>query len=123
EQPSVLFIYARGTGTMMVAGEDSQVESVIKLAGGKNAVSGFKDFKPLTAESLVKANPDIILLFDSGYESLGGYSGLLNVPGIQETKAGANKNFVAMDGQFLTGFGPRLGQAVTELAVKIHKKQ
>ncbi len=119
-KPKVLFIYARGTGTMMVAGQRTQLDEMIKLAGGENAVSGFEDFKPLTAESLVAANPDVILLFDSGLSSLGGVDGLLNVQGISETNAGKNRNVVEMDGQFLTGFGPRLGKAIVKLAEEIH---
>jgi len=119
-KPKVLFIYARGTGTMMVAGQRTQLDEMITLAGGENAVSGFEDFKPLTAESLVAANPDVILLFNSGLSSLGGIDGLLEVQGISETNAGRNRNVVEMDGQFLTGFGPRLGKAILELAEKIH---
>jgi iron complex transport system substrate-binding protein len=118
-KPKVLFIYARGTGTMMVAGEDTNVEDAIELAGGVNAISGFKDFKPLTAESLVQANPDVILLFDSGLESLGGAAGLLKVQGVAQTNAGRNKKIVEMDGQLMTGFGPRLGKAMAELSQKI----
>ena len=120
-KPKVLFIYARGTGTMMVAGQRTQLDEMITLAGGENAVSGFEDFKPLTAESLVAANPDVILLFDSGLSSLGGIDGLLEVQGISETNAGRNRKVVEMDGQFLTGFGPRLGKAIIELAEKIHE--
>lgn len=119
-RPKVLFIYARGTGTMMVAGENTQVGQMIELAGGQNAVKGFEDFKPLTAESLVKANPDVILLFESGLQSLGGMEGLLKVQGIAQTNAGKNRKVIEMDGQLLTGFGPRLGQAVGELARGIH---
>lgn len=119
-KPRVLFIYARGTGTMMVAGQDTQVEKMIVLAGGENAVSDFTDFKPLTAEALVSANPDVILLFDSGFSSLGGEGGLLEVQGIEQTNAGKNKKIVEMDGQFLTGFSQRLGKAILELKEKIH---
>lgn len=118
-KPKVLFIYARGTGTMMVAGEGTSLEKIINLAGGQNAVKGFNDFKPLTAEALVQANPDIILLFSSGMQSLGGPQGLLDVQGISQTKAGKAKRFVTMDGELLTGFGPRLGMAIAELAQKI----
>lgn len=120
-KPKVLFIYARGTGTMMVGGEGTQAEEIIELAGGENAVEGFEDFKPLTPEALVAANPDVLLLFSSGLESLGGVQGLENVQGVHETNAGKNKRFVAMDGQLLTGFGPRLGLAVKELKEKIHE--
>lgn len=121
-KPKTLFIYARGTGTMMVAGNGTQVQKMVQLAGGQNAITGFKDFKPLTAESLVLANPDVILLFDTGLESLGGTNGLQNVPGIAQTNAGKNKRFIVMDGQLLCGFGPRLGVAVAELAKKLNAK-
>lgn len=117
--PKVLFIYARGTGTMMVAGSGTPVETMIQLAGGQNAATGFSDFKPLTTEALVAANPDVLLLFDSGLESLGGARGLLNVPGVAQTNAGKAKRFVSMDGQLLTGFSPRLGKALGELVRKI----
>jgi iron complex transport system substrate-binding protein len=118
--PKVLFIYARGTGTMMVAGDKTASSSIIEIAGGTNAVTGFEDFKPLTPEALVAANPDVILMFDKGLESLGGIEGLLRVPGVIETSAGKNKNVIEMDGQLLTGFGPRVGQAATELANKLN---
>ncbi len=117
--PRVLFIYARGTGTLMVAGQGTQVEKIVQLAGGQNAATGFTEFKPLTAEALVAANPDVLLLFDSGLQSLGGKAGLLQVPGIAQTTAGRTGRVVEMDGQLLTGFGPRLGLAAAELAKKL----
>ncbi|OJJ18914.1 hemin ABC transporter substrate-binding protein [marine bacterium AO1-C] len=117
--PKVLFIYARGTGTMMVAGDGTSVQQMITLAGGQNAISGFESFKPLTAEALIKANPDVILMFDSGLKSLEGPEGLLKAPGVKETNAGRNKAFITMDGQFLNGFGPRLGEAALELNKKL----
>lgn len=119
-RPKVLFIYARGTGTMMVAGEGTQMQSIIEMAGGSNAVKGFTDFKPLTPEALVSANPDVILLFSSGLESLGGTTGLMNVQGVVQTNAGKNKRFVTIDGELVSSFGPRLGIAVNELAQKIN---
>jgi iron complex transport system substrate-binding protein len=119
KSPKVLFIYARGTGTMMVAGQGTQVEKIILLAGGQNAATGFTEFKPLTAEALVAANPDVLLLFDSGLQSLGGKAGLLQVPGIAQTTAGRTGRVVEMDGQLLTGFGPRLGLAASELSKKL----
>lgn len=119
-KPKVLFIYARGTGTMMVAGDDTQMQSIIELAGGENAVKGFTNFKPLTPEALVSANPDVILLFSSGMQSLGGAAGLSAVQGVAQTNAGKNKRFITMDGELVSSFGPRLGLAVNELAQKIN---
>lgn len=121
KKAKVLFIYARGTGTMMVGGLGTQVDKVIQLAGAENAVTGFSEYKPLTAEALVKANPDVILLFDDGLQSLGGTQGLETVQGIAQTKAGKNKKFITMDGALLTSFGLRLGKAITELSGKINE--
>ncbi|MGV3599878.1 MAG: heme/hemin ABC transporter substrate-binding protein [Dyadobacter fermentans] len=115
----LLFIYARGTGTLMVSGTGTSLDKMFALAGHNNAVGGFTDFKPLTAESLIAANPDVLVLFSSGLESLEGMDGLLKVPGVANTNAGKNRRIVTMDGQFLTGFGPRLGKAAAELSQKV----
>lgn len=113
--PKVLFIYARGAGTLMVAGKNTPVEKVIGLAGGKNAITDFEDFKPLTPEALIKGNPDVILMFDSGLQSLGGAEGVLKIQGVDKTNAGKNKKIISMDGGLLSGFGPRVGEAATTL--------
>lgn len=115
----LLFIYARGTGTLMVSGKNTSLDKMFSLIGHKNAVTDFTDFKPLTSESLLAANPDVLVLFSSGLESVDGIEGLLKVPGIAYTSAGKNKKIVSMDGQLLTGFGPRLGKAAAELAQKV----
>jgi iron complex transport system substrate-binding protein len=116
----ILFIYARGAGTMMVSGAGTSVASMISLAGFENAATGFTDFKPLTTEALVSANPDVILMFDSGLKSMGGISGVMEVQGVNLTNAGKNKKIISMDGQLLSGFGPRLGIALQELINKVN---
>lgn len=103
----------------MVAGQKTPLDAVINLAGGVNAAQGFDDFKPLTPEALLEANPDVILMFDSGLQSIGGVEGILKIEGIAQTNAGKNKKVIAMDGQYLSGFSPRLGDAVLELNQKL----
>jgi len=61
------------------------------------------------------------LLFEDGLQSLGGTQGLETVQGISQTNAGKNKKFITMDGALLTGFGLRLGKAITELSGKINE--
>ena len=111
----VLFLYARGQGTLMVAGRDTGADTMIGLAGGANAVRGYSGYKPLTSEAAVAAAPDVILLMDRGLESIGGAQGLWRLPGLALTPAGKQGRVAAMDGLLLLGFGPRLGQAVLEL--------
>ncbi len=117
QSPKVLFIYARGAGTILVAGKNTQMDQMISIAGGKNAVDNFESFKPLTAEAIVTANPDVILMFTTGAQSLNGVFD--NVPGILQTNAGKNKRIITMDGQYLSGFGPRVGKAALELNEKL----
>lgn len=119
--PKVLFIYARGAGTLMVAGKNTPVEKTIALAGGQNAITEFDDFKPLTPESLIKGNPDVILLFTTGLQSLGGVDGLLKIQGVDKTNAGKNKKIIALDGALISGFGPRVGEGASTLNAELIK--
>lgn len=115
-QPKVLFVYARGAGTLMVAGEDTQMQKMVNLAGGKNAIPGITGFKPLTEEAILENNPDVILMFDSGLESVGGKKGFIkSIPAISQTSAGENKAIITMEGGLLADFGPRVGKAVYQL--------
>lgn len=113
--PRVLFIYARAGGILNVSGTDTHADAMIRLAGGKNAVEGFKGYKPLTAEAAVVASPDVILVTSRGLEDAGGKEALLQHPGLARTPAAKAGRVVVMDDLLLLGFGPRLGQAVREL--------
>jgi iron complex transport system substrate-binding protein len=112
--PKVLFIYARHGG-LQVSGTGTEVSEMIALANGKNAVTDFKDYKDLTPEALITGNPDVILLFNSGFEASGGIDGVLKIPGVDKTNAGKNKKIIAMDGGLLNSFGPRVGEAAVQL--------
>ena len=62
-KPKVMFVYARGQGTMSVCGKETFAQSIIALAGGQLATSEITGYKPLTPEALVAADPDYILFF------------------------------------------------------------
>lgn len=114
--PQALFIYARGSGTLQVAGRNTSAETMIELAGGQNAMQQFEGFRPLTAEGVVGAAPDVLILLDRGLESIGGAPGLFDQPGLEATPAGAQERVVAIDDLKFLGFGPRMGEAVLTLA-------
>ena len=111
----VLFIYARGQGTLNVAGRATGADTIIELAGGVNAVQGYEGYKPLTSEAVIAAAPDVILLLDKGLESIGGSAALWELPGLVLTPAGRQRRVISLDGLLLLGFGPRLGQAAMTL--------
>lgn len=114
KKPKVLFIYSRGN-MMMVSGKNTPMASLIEIAGGENAVNDFEDFKPLTPEAVVKANPDVLFFFSSGLQGAGGNEGVLKMPGVLQTNAGKNKKIIAMEGGLVSSFGPRLGEAAVAL--------
>lgn len=118
-QPKVLFVYARGKGSMMVAGQNTAASAMIALAGGQNAITSFEGFRALSPEGLVETQPEVILLFESGLQSLGGMEGLLSVSGLKQTPAGRHQRIIAMDGLYLLGFTPRIAAAATELAEQL----
>lgn len=118
--PKVLFIYARGGGVMNVAGRRTAADSIIALAGGRNAVEGYEGYKPLTAEAAAGAAPDVILVTSRGLETSGGVDELLKQPGLSLTPAGKARRVIAMDDLLLLGFGPRLGQAAKDLCDQLH---
>jgi len=119
----VLFIYARGPNNLSVAGKNTSAETIINLAGAINAFQSFEGYKPLNAEALVAANPDVILMMKSGLSSLGGVDGLLKAPGVSMTTAAKNKKIYTMEGNYLLGFGPRLGDAVLDLMDKLYPEK
>ncbi|MGB0522604.1 MAG: heme/hemin ABC transporter substrate-binding protein [Flammeovirgaceae bacterium] len=123
EKPKVLFVYARGHGTLNIGGTGTFAQEMVKLAGGELAVPEIEGYKPLTTEALVKANPDYILFFNSGLKTLNGVEGALEIPGIEQTTAGKQKNIIALDGLLLSGFDSRVGNAVLQLSQLIHPKE
>jgi len=119
-KPKVVFIFSRGVGATQVGGTETPADAMIKMAGGENAITDFSQYKPLTPEALVKAQPDVILLPTRALATLGGIEAVLNLPGVAETPAGKNRKIVTIDDMLLLGFTPRLGQGVKELCEKIH---
>lgn len=116
EKPSMAFVMARGQEMVFVAGEDTFSASLMQLAGIRSAGVGFKDFIPLTPEGLATMNPDYLLFFESGLQSIGGKEGVKNIRGIVTTTAFQKGQILSYDGLYLSGFGPRVGKAALELA-------
>ena len=108
-QAKILFLYARGQGTLMVAGQDTGADTMIGLAGGTNAVQGYSGYKPLTSEAAVAAAPDLILLMDSGLESVGGAQGLWQLPGTCADASGATRPRSVDGWTFVVGVWSPLG--------------
>lgn len=114
-RPKALFLLAQGNGSPMVAGRKTAADSVITLAGGRNVATGFDGYKPISAESVVRMAPEIIMLMNASKQTIGGIDGVLALPGMRQTPAGQQQRIHFVDGQALLGFGPRNAEAEMQL--------
>jgi len=119
----VLFLYLRGPQTAFVLGKDSAPGAMFEIVGAENAAAHIKGSKPMTAEAIITAQPDVYVLFTMGLESICGVDSLLKLPGLAHTPAGKNRRVIAMDGQYLSGFGPRCGGAALDLFRGIYEME
>lgn len=120
-QPKVVFVSSRGANGMMAAGTDTAAHAMLTLAGAKNVADTYKGYKPLSAEYLTVAEPDVIITGKRTLETSGGLDAFLKHPALENTPAGKSKRVVSLDDIYLLGFGPRAGQAALELSEAIRK--
>jgi len=120
--PRVLFVLAHAMNAVRISGRNTAADALIRYAGAANAFGDTEGYKPLTPEAAVAAAPDVILCTDQGLQAAGGAAGLLAAPGLGATPAGRAKRVVSLDALFMLGFGPRLPQAVAQLAERLHTR-
>lgn len=123
----MVFLYMRGRagvyymygnnpdGTAGIAGVLINELGGVDVAGEQEWVSG-----TLTAEGLMKLEPDLILMLTLGLESVGGIDGLLEVPGVAQTPAGEARRVVDMSDYEMFTWGPRTPEVLTALAESIY---
>ena len=124
--PRVLFLYLRGGNSIyLVGGEGSGADSMLAAIGAIDvgAQRQGQPFTPLTAESLIQMNPEILLVMSKGLESVGGVSGLVNLPGVAQTLAGKNSRVISVDDSLLLSFGTRTPSLLNQLALAINEVQ
>lgn len=113
-KPRVLFVLAH-SGSPQVAGKGVAASALIEYAGCVNAINQFDGYKPLTAEAMASAAPEVIISTTQGIEALGGEAAFWKRPELALTPAFARKALVTLEASHLLGFGPRLPSAVQAL--------
>lgn len=119
KQARVMFVMSFLNGRAMVAGQKTAANEIIKMAGGVNAMEGFDGYKPVNDEAIVTAKPDVILTMERGRDPVDAQTVFSN-PSFAMTPAAAKKSFIAMDGLYLLGFGPRTAAAARDLALSLY---
>lgn len=116
-RPRVMALYVRGTAAQLVLGESANTHWLIDAAGGVDvsAAMGVQDNAPISAEAILAAAPDVLVVPEAGLESVGGIDGLLEIGGLGQTPAGLRRQVLAYDDQLLLGNGPRTAQMLAQL--------
>jgi iron complex transport system substrate-binding protein len=120
--PRVGYLYVRGPETLLMFGNGMPTHFLIEAAGGIDAFgeTGVTFAKPLDAESLVTAAPDVLLTPAEGFAIIGGLPSFLALPGVGDTPAAASNRILTYDEAMLLGMGPRVGQALRQLILDLH---
>lgn len=124
DRPRMLFLYVRGSaGVYYLFGEESGADALITSIGGVDVAGeiGWQGMRPVTAEALVQAAPDLVLVMSKGLESVDGVEGLLeSIPALASTPAGVNRRIVDMSDTEILSFGPRTPQVLEALARAVY---
>jgi len=115
EPKRVLFILSAQGGRIMAGGDGSSADSIIRLAGGVNAATGFAGYKQMTDEAVLTASPDVIVMMDRGGDHSVEDAELFALPSLASSPAAASGKIIRMNGLLLLGFGPRTAEAARTL--------
>lgn len=117
-RPRALFVLSLTGGRIIAGGAKSSAHEIITLAGGTNAVEGFEGYKQASAEAIIAAAPEAIVMMRR--EGDIGADALFAQEPFSRTPAAQTKKLIQMDGSYLLGFGPRTPAAARELAKALH---
>jgi iron complex transport system substrate-binding protein len=124
EKTRVVFLYLRGGSSIyLIGGKGSGADSLISAVGALDvgAATLTNPFSAMTSELLASLNPDVLLVMSKGLQSVGGVSGLVQLPGIAQTAAAKNRRVIAVDDSLLLSFGPRTPDLIEQLSVAMAK--
>jgi iron complex transport system substrate-binding protein len=120
QRKRVMFVLSTAGGKIMASGTGTAADGIIGLAGAVNAIDAYAGYKSLNDEAVIFARPDAILLMLNGGDGTATADELLANPAIALTPAGENRAIIAMDGEYLLGFGPRTPAALRDLVRQLY---
>lgn len=116
----VIFVLSFAGDRLLAAGTGTAADAIIRLAGAENAMSGYSGYKQATDEAIAAAAPDVVLAMHGGGPDPVTAEQAFALPALAATPAAADRAFIALDGQFLLGFGPRTADAIKALAAELY---
>ena len=123
EKPRVMFVLALTDDKINTSGTNTAASHIIELAGAENVISEFEGYKQISNEAVIDAAPDVILMMNGRGATAdhAAMNALIEAhPALSTTPAVKNGRIVRLDGLLMLGFGPRTGEAITQLAKALY---
>lgn len=119
KQKKVLYLLLHEGRAPYVAGSDTTMDEMIRLAGAINPAQPLiSSFKPLSIEAMISMQPDVILVSNRSLVKLEGIDNIIkSIPTLASTPAGINKQIIGVSGSALVG---GLGLATLDEAARLN---
>ena len=105
-----------------VAGENTSLGRIITLSGGENSLQGIPKYSIISQESILKNNPDVIVVLGHRVQKDGSFKAILSNPSIQRTNAYKNNRIHIINSFLALSNGPRTVEAMTMLGKLFYPK-
>ena len=119
EKKDILLILMMKGTSPIIAGKNTSGHGFIKMIGQNNSMDKVSGWKPVSAEEILIANPNYIIITKRALKDFISIEKFLKLPGISSTKAAKNKNVFIKDGMSLLGYGPRTINVAKEILINI----
>lgn len=103
------------TGSLMAAGNETSADEMMKLAGVNNIFAHQKGFKPLSAESLASAKPELIIITEFSAKNSGDIDKLKSLPALMDSPAVKHNRILVLDDLLAMTLGPRTDEAIRQI--------
>lgn len=112
-------IFGINDGIPTIGGEGTSGHSLLTMIGIENTFENVSGWKPVSLESMVEANPQVLIVPQRAAELSGGEDEVINSKSIKLTEAGKKDQFVFRETMALLGFGPRTLATAADVAGKV----
>ena len=107
EEVKIMLILSMKGSSPIVAGRNTSGHGYIEMIGAKNAFDSFEGWQVVSSESILKENPDFIILPQRDLHKNSDVSKIIDDPIFSNINAGIQNNFIFDDGMAILGFSPR----------------
>ena len=119
EEVKIMLILSMKGSSPIVAGRNTSGHGYIEMIGAKNAFDSFEGWQVVSSESILKENPDFIILPQRDLHKNSDVSKIIDDPIFSNINAGKQNNFIFDDGMAILGFSPRTIKSALKSANKI----